>query len=198
MVSAVATEPNVDHITNKMGSTIIFGRFMLPDMTEHACQVLDITQQGAIFITATLPATNSSIVAYLEELGRVEVIAGEQVAGGFRVRYAATGSRLERLQQRIEWLRQKHEGAAEARRHPRFEPKDKHSSITLPDGRVYNCEVIDISISGAGIRTDILPAIGTFVMLGKMKGKVVRYLENGVAIEFMKQLEKSDLTQGAA
>ncbi len=56
MGSALAEEPNVDHITNKMGSSIIFGRFMLPDMTEHACQVLDITQQGAIFITSTLPA----------------------------------------------------------------------------------------------------------------------------------------------
>ncbi len=38
--------------------------------------------------------------------------------------------------------------------------------------------------------------MGTFVMLGKMKGRVVRYLENGVAIEFMKALEKSDLTSG--
>ena len=84
---------------------------------------------------------------------------------------------------------------AETARDPR---RVQHIERTLPDGRVYNCEVIDISISGAGIRTDILPAIGTFVMLGKMKGKVVRYLENGVAIEFMKQLEKSDFTQGAA
>jgi len=197
-VSALAIEENVDHITNKMGSSIIFGRFMLPDMTEHACQVLDITPEGAIFISSTLPAHNSNIVSYLEELGRVEVIAGEPVAGGFRVRYAASGSRLERLRQRIEWLRQKNAGASEARRHPRFEPKDKHSSITLPDGRVYNCEVIDISISGAGIKTDILPALGTFVMLGKMKGRIVRYLGNGVAIEFMKQLERTDLNANAS
>jgi len=197
-VSALAIETNVDHITNKSGSNIIFGRFMLPDMTEHACQVLDVTAHGAVFITATVPAPNSSIVAYLEELGRVEVIAGEQVAGGFKVRYAATGSRLERLQQRIEWLKQKNDGAVEARRHPRFEPKDKHSSITLPDGRVYNCEVIDISISGAAIKTDVLPSIGTYVMLGKMKGRVVRYLDTGVAIEFIKQLDRNDIASSVA
>ena len=197
-MSALAIETNVDHITNKSGSSIIFGRFMLPDMTEHACQVLDVTAHGAVFITATVPAPNSSIVAYLEELGRVEVIAGEQVAGGFKVRYAATGSRLERLQQRIEWLKQKNDGAVEARRHPRFEPKDKHSSITLPDGRVYNCEVIDISISGAAIKTDVLPSIGTYVMLGKMKGRVVRYLDTGVAIEFVKQLDRNDIASSVA
>ena len=197
-MSALAIETNVDHTTNKSGSNIIFGRFMLPDMTEHACQVLDVTAHGAVFITATVPAPNSSIVAYLEELGRVEVIAGEQVAGGFKVRYAATGSRLERLQQRIEWLKQKNDGAVEARRHPRFEPKDKHSSITLPDGRVYNCEVIDISISGAAIKTDVLPSIGTYVMLGKMKGRVVRYLDTGVAIEFIKQLDRNDIASSVA
>ena len=197
-MSALAIETNVDHITNKSGSSIIFGRFMLPDMTEHACQVLDVTAHGAVFITATVPAPNSNIVSYLEELGRVEVIAGEQVAGGFKVRYAATGSRLERLQQRIEWLRQKNDGAVEARRHPRFEPKDKHSSITLPDGRVYNCEVIDISISGAAIKTDVLPSIGTYVMLGKMKGRVVRYLDTGVAIEFVKQLDRNDIASSVA
>ncbi len=197
-MSALAIETNVDHITNKSGSNIIFGRFMLPDMTEHACQVLDVTAHGAVFITATVPAPNSNIVSYLEELGRVEVIAGEQVAGGFKVRYAATGSRLERLQQRIEWLKQKNDGAVEARRHPRFEPKDKHSSITLPDGRVYNCEVIDISISGAAIKTDVLPSIGTYVMLGKMKGRVVRYLDTGVAIEFVKQLDRNDIASSVA
>ena len=197
-MSALAIETNVDHITNKSGSSIIFGRFMLPDMTEHACQVLDVTAHGAVFITATVPAPNSNIVSYLEELGRVEVIAGEQVAGGFKVRYAATGSRLERLQQRIEWLKQKNDGAVEARRHPRFEPKDKHSSITLPDGRVYNCEVIDISISGAAIKTDVLPSIGTYVMLGKMKGRVVRYLDTGVAIEFIKQLDRNDIASSVA
>lgn len=197
-MSALAIDTNVDHISNKSGSSIIFGRFMLPDMTEHACQVLDVSPQGATFITATVPAANSSIVAYLEELGRVEVLAGEAVPGGFKVRYAATGSRLERLQQRIEWLRQKNDGAVEARRHPRFEPKDKHSSITLPDGRVYNCEVVDISVSGAAIRTDVLPSVGTYVMLGKMKGRVVRYLDNGVAIEFVKQLDKTDLVRSVA
>ena len=197
-MSALAIETDVDHITNKGGSSIIFGRFMLPDMTEHACQVLDITADGATFITGTVPAANSNIVAYLKELGRVEVIAGVQVPGGFRVRYAASGSRLERLQQRVEWLRQKTAGATEARRHPRFEPKDKHSSITLPDGRVYNCEVIDISVSGAAIKTDILPSLGTYVMLGKMKGRIVRYVDNGVAIEFVKQLDKAVFTQNVA
>jgi PilZ domain len=167
---------------------VVFGRFMLPDMSEHACQVLDLTLEGATFITSDVPPVGLAIVAYLEDLGRVEVISGNPIPGGFQITYAATGSRLERLQQRITYLMERADGAPDQRRHPRFEPKDKHSSITMPDGRSYNCEVLDISVSGAGIKTDVMPALGTYLMIGKMKGRVVRYLENGFAIEFIKQV----------
>jgi hypothetical protein len=167
---------------------VVFGRFMLPDMSEHACQVLDLSLQGATFITSDVPPVGLAIVAYLEDLGRVEILSGIPVPGGFKVAYAATGSRLERLQQRITYLLERADGAPDLRRHARFEPKDKHSSITMPDGRSYACEVLDISVSGAGIKTDVMPALGTYLMVGKMKGRVVRYLENGFAIEFIKQL----------
>ena len=91
---------------------IIFGRFMLPDMSEHACQVVDLTSTGATFLTENAPAKGLALVAYLEEVGRVEAISREPVAGGFAVAFSLTGSRLERLQQRIQWLQQKQAGAA--------------------------------------------------------------------------------------
>ena len=59
----------------------------------------------------------------------------------------------------------------------------------LPDGRAYPCEVIDISVASAAIKTDVMPGLGTFLMLGRMKGRVIRYLENGVVIEFVKYLD---------
>lgn len=186
-MSALA-QTTADQSTSSAVKGVVFGRFMLPDMSEHACQVIDLTLQGATFITSDVPPLGLAIVAYLEDLGRVEVISGEAVAGGFRVNYAATGTRLERLHNRITYLLERADGAPDLRRHPRFEPKDKHSSITMPDGRSYACEVLDISISGAGIKTDVMPALGTYLMVGKMKGRVVRYLENGFAIEFVKQL----------
>lgn len=168
---------------------------MLPDMSEHACQVLDMTTAGATFITADVPAPGLPIVAYLEDLGRVEVTSGEPVQGGFRVSYSASGARLERLMQRIDWIQKRGTGGTiDQRRHPRVEPKDRNSVITLPDGRTYSCEVMDISVSGAAIKTSVMPSLGTFLMVGKMKGRVVRYLENGVAIEFVKQLATASLS----
>jgi PilZ domain len=177
---------------NSLG--IIFGRFMLPDMSEHPCQVVKLTTSGADFLTQNIAPKGLALVAYLEEVGRVEAISGEPIEGGFSVKFSLTGARLERLQQRIEWL-QKRETSdqPDGRRHPRYEPTEKQSQIALPDGRIYNCEVIDISLSGAAVKTEVMPSVGTFLMLGKMRGRVVRYLDHGVAIEFVKQLDRSNL-----
>ena len=84
---------------------------------------------------------------------------------------------------------------ADNRRHARYEPKDSTSHITLPDGRVYACEVIDISVSGAGVKVGVMPSLGTFVMLGKMRGRIVRYLDTGVAIEFVRPLDTVQLSE---
>ncbi len=191
-----ATAPALDVIDTQPlpVSHTLFGRYMLPDMSEHPCQVTDISITGATFITETPPPAGLPLVAYLEELGRIEAVSGETIAGGFRISFALKGSRLEKLESRIKWLSQRQAGDDEGRRHARFEPRDNQSQITLPDGRVYNCEVVDISLSGAGIKVDVMPSLGTYVMLGKMRGRIVRYLENGVGIEFIKQLERPQLT----
>jgi hypothetical protein len=173
----------------------LYGRYMLPDMSEHPCQVTNLTTTGATFLTDTIPDIGLSIVAYLEELGRIEAVSDKAVPGGFRISFALKGARLEKLESRIKWLGGEAANSDDGRRHARFEPRDSQSQITLPDGRVYNCEVIDISVSGAGITVDVMPSLGTYVMLGKMRGRVVRYLENGVAIEFAKPVQQA---QGAS
>jgi hypothetical protein len=180
------------------GANIVFGRFMLPDMSEHPCQVRDISGDGASFIAAHVPPPGLAVVAYIEELGRVEAVSGDPIVGGFEVKFTAAGARKDRLISKIEWLQKREVGGAENRRHPRYEPREKVSQLTLPDGRVYSCEVIDISVSGAAIKSDVMLSLGTYMMLGRMKGRVVRYLEQGVAIEFVKQLDKQLMQQHIA
>lgn len=177
-------------------NAIMFGRFMLPDMSEHPCQVTGLSLDGATFVTTHVPSGGQQIVAYLDGLGRVEAISADAVPGGFRVLFPVTGTKRERLSARLAWLANKDQATeAEQRRHARYEPKDTSSHITLPDGRVYPCEVIDISVSGAGVKVDVMPSLGTFVMLGKMRGRIVRYIDTGIAIEFVKPLERAQLSE---
>ena len=170
------------------GPIDIAARFMLPDQSEHACRVTKLSIGGAIFLTNKIPHIGLPIVAYIGDLGRIEATVGPATDGGFTIHYSLTGPRLERLQQRVKALLDSNTGIAQ-RRHLRVAPNDPYSHIKLPDGRIYPCEVLDISISSAAIKTDVIPGLGTFLMLGRMKGRVVRYLETGVAIEFVKQLD---------
>jgi hypothetical protein len=176
--------------------TVLFGRFMLPDMSEHPCQVLNLSADGATFISAEVPQGGQQIVAYVDDVGRIEAISAEPVAGGFKVVFPLKGPRRERLEQRLRMLADKDgESGVENRRHARVQLTDSKSHITLPDGRIYPCEVHDISLSGAAVKVSVLPSLGTHVMLGRMRGRVVRYLDTGIAIEFIKQLDRPNFAE---
>lgn len=181
---------------NGRSEQVLFARYMLPDMSEYPCQVGNLTIDGAVFLTSEVPQPGLQIVAYLDEIGRVEGLSGEPTTGGFTVNFTHTGARRERFATRLGWLSGKvDKGSVENRRHMRFEPAQSQSQIALPDGRVYPCEIMDISLSGAAIKVEVMPSIGTHIMLGKMRGRIVRYVGAGIAIEFLKPLDRAQLSE---
>jgi hypothetical protein len=160
---------------------------MLPDSTEHPCRISDLSPDGAVFLTGIEPPVGLSIVAYIDEIGRLEAVTGSPADGGFAVSFRISGPRRERIESRIRSLLEA--AGAEDVQPGLAKPANSASHITLPDGRTYPCEVIDVSLSGAALKAGVIPALGTHVLLGRMRGRVVRYLESGVAIEFTRQLD---------
>ena len=165
---------------------VLFGRFMLPDQSEHACSVVGLSVKGAEIRAAHLPTYGMPLIAYLEHFGRIEGIAKEATVNGFRLEFALTGARRERFLSRQAWLGTKHAGAAQdVRLYNRRQLTGARSRVVLSDGRDYPCEIIDVSLTGAAVTSTVLPALGSKVYLGKMLGSVVRYLDNGFALEFL-------------
>lgn len=176
-------------------SKVLFGRFMLPDQTEHACSVVGVDVTGAEFRSSCLPPYGQTLIAYLEQIGRIECVAQEATPDGFRVEFVLTGARKERFLTRQKWLVSKSaEQVQEERQYNRRQMDGAQSRITLLDGRNYPCEVIDVSLTGAAVAIAVLPAIGSKVYLGKMLGKIVRYVENGIALQFMTELRGVNLS----
>lgn len=163
---------------------------MLPDSSEHPCQVARLSPEGAVFLTAIEPPAGLGIVAYIDDIGRIEAVTGDRVEGGFAVSFRLGALRRERIESRIRSLQASaDDDEVQHRRDPRNEVASSASHITLPDGRIYACEVIDVSVSGAAVNIHVMPALGTSILLGRMRGRVVRYLESGIAIEFNTQLD---------
>lgn len=169
-------------------------RLLLGGGRELHCDVTAIDPDSALFLTPERPATGTPLVAYIDEVGRIDGAVAEAGDNGFWVTFSFAASRQARFARHLRWLIRRDRGLAAAeRRHTRFEAGGKKINFSLPGGREQPCELIDISLSGAGLRSRIRPSVGSPVALGRMKARVVRHLEDGFAVEFLTPLARSDL-----
>jgi hypothetical protein len=163
----------------------LYGRFMLEDRSEHPCQVIDMSPGNVALRTERRGELGEKIIAYLDHIGRVEGVLTRNLEDGFAMTVIASERKRDKLAAQLTWLANKHElDLPEDRRHERVAPRNPNSVLRISDGRQYKCRIIDLSLSGAAIEIDIRPAIGVQVMLGTMRGQIVRHFDEGIAIEF--------------
>ena len=174
----------------------ILGRYMLADKREFPCQVLEMSPGDAVVIAPVPGQIGERVVAYLDHVGRIEGSILESADGGFVMDVLGTARKRDKLAAQLTWLANKDIlDLPEDRRHERVVPDNRHSTVILDDGRRYNCKIIDISLSGAAIELAVRPAMGTPVTLGRMRARVIRHFQNGVAVEFASTQEMLTVVQ---
>ena len=174
----------------------LLGRYMLADRREFPCQVLEMSPGDAVVIAPVAGSPGEKVIAYLDHLGRVEGSILVQIDGGFVMDVIASTRKRDKMAAQLTWLANKDIlDLPEDRRHERVVPDNRHSTVVLDDGRRYNCKIIDISLSGAAIELAVRPAMGTPVTLGRMRARVVRHFQNGVAVEFAAAQEMLTVVQ---
>jgi len=163
----------------------IYGRFMLEDRTEHPCQVVDMSPGNVALRADRVGEPGEKVIAYLDHIGRIEGVVTRRLEDGFAMTVIASERKRDKLAAQLTWLANKHElDLPEDRRHERVAPRNPMSVLQFMDGRQYQCRIIDLSLSGAAVEIDVKPAIGMQVVLGTMRGQVVRHFDDGIAIEF--------------
>ncbi|WP_099866498.1 PilZ domain-containing protein [Pararhizobium haloflavum] len=184
---APASTPVVGDNRFQSVSINVPGRLMCADFSEHDCVAAQMSPGDVQFLCAARPRPNERIVAYLDHLGRVEGRVASLESDGFTIELNATVRKREKLAAQLTWLANKHElGLPEDRRHERYAPRNPRAEISLDDGRRYACRIIDLSLSGAAVEIEVRPALGTPVVLGTMRGRVVRHFQEGIALEFIR------------
>jgi hypothetical protein len=174
----------------------VLGRYMLADRREFPCQVLEMSPGDAVVIAPVAGQAGEKVIAYLDHIGRVEGAIIEPSDGGFVMDLAASPRKRDKMAAQLTWLANKDIlNLPEDRRHERVVPDNRHSTVVLDDGRRYNCKIIDISLSGAAIELAVRPAMGTPVTLGRMRARVVRHFQDGVAVEFTSAQEMLTVVQ---
>ena len=162
------------------------GRFMRSDKAEYTCRLLDISVGGAAMQSPQGVSVGEHVVAYFDEIGRIDGPVVRLIDGGFAMQIVATQHRREKLAAQLTWLvNRKVLGIPEARRHERMVPRNLDSTLTFPDGSQMEVRILDVSISGALVALEQRPPIGTELQLGRLRARVARHHDNGVALQFV-------------
>ncbi len=174
----------------------LLGRCMFPDQRECPCQVSEISPGDASIISPFGAEVGERVIAYIDNIGRVEGVILEKTEQGFLMSISASQRKRDKLADTLTWLANRHVlSLDEDRRHLRRTPKRSETSIVLSDGSSHSVRVIDMSLSGAAISTNLRPPIGSPVRLGRLGARIVRHFDDGIGIEFMRLMSDTAIEQ---
>lgn len=163
-------------------------RYLDSDGVEQSGQLINISGSGIAVQSSHLPGIDTPIICYLDSLGGYEGVVCRHLKSGFAVKFVSTKTTQEKLVERImAAANDMFEDIRQVRRHVRV-TVEQSAHFEIEDGTQCVCTVIDLSASGVSIKSDYLPEIGTKIKIGQMKGKAVRHIEDGFAVEFSETL----------
>ena len=192
------TTPNADHCSDpcriapdrrryKRVELNLLGRFMRASKNEFPCRLIDISVGGAAISSPVTVEDNEQIVAYFDHLGGLEGRVVRTMDDGFAIEFNATVHRRQKLAAQLTGLiNEELIEVADLRRrgHDRIKLDSKKLNIKYDDGGSEECEAIDVSISGASLQSKTRPALGSKVIVGKLRAEVVRHHERGFGVAF--------------
>ncbi len=149
---------------------------------EFDCRVINISPQ-AIGLSAPVTGTVGEwVIVRFEQFGTFEGPILKKVDRGFVMRIVATNEERGKVAATIAWINDK--TMPEGRRHRRVVPRNPDSTLSLADGRIMGCQVLNYSASGAALSAEVTPAIGEILKVGRVIGRVVRHFNGGFAVRF--------------
>ena len=152
-----------------------------------ACRTSRVSPFRMMVAVPVVGRVGDSISSYFGDFGKLEGLISDTTQGGFLLELAMTTSMREKFASKLTWLekKQKDPSIPDSRKQARIIPANPHSTLTLADGSVHSCFVIDMSIGGAAVSADVQPEIGTPLAVGACIGRVVRLLPDGFAVKFV-------------
>jgi len=169
---------------------------MPSDRREFDCVTIDISPGGIAFQADAAVRQAERIVAYLNQIGRLEGTVARTFQGGFAIQMRLPQAKRERLADQLTWLANRAAlGLPEDRRHERLTPIQQNTTVRLPNGTAYAATLADVSMSGAAIFVDAQPAAGASVVVGSTVAQVVRLIDGGIAVEFARPIRPEDFAE---
>jgi hypothetical protein len=174
----------------------LFGRYMLESHEEYPCQTIEMSP-GDMRLSGPVKAQiGENVVVYLDEIGRFAGVATRRDDEGFSIVMRSSPGKRDKLADQLTWFANRHRlGVADDRRHERIVPLMQRAIVKLPSGVEHLVKILDVSLSGVGVQTDVRPPFGSEIIVGSTPVIVVRHFENGIAGQFRRPLAVNELDE---
>ena len=196
--SRKSQESDADRRKHRRIETPLKARFMNEVGDEESCLVVNISAGGALVKTKQPPAFGEFVVIYIDRVGRFEGRVIRSSGTSFAVNYEKKRQRNAKTADSLTELVNLGSRAQDRRTSPRIK-QDAPAKVYFEDGRIKDCAILDISLTGASIKISPRPPLGDRLILGRMNAKVVRRHETGVGVVFTGAAERiSDVIEETA
>jgi len=170
------------------------GRFLTPDKSIHDCKIRNFTLTGAVLTDCKTVADNTPITLYVDGIGRFKATVTGSFDSEMEIRFDLSRCKPKALKSLFA-KDDEAQSAADRRRHTRTKPQTIAKVLSLPDGQTMECEVADVSLSGALVKLDICLPIGAIVQIDGCPARVVDRREDGLVLRFADELDVATMSQ---
>lgn len=161
------------------------GKIFVPaEETTLDCEVIDLSAGGAGVKCGEFPPAASYVVLYAEGFGRFEAVVMRVVDGVLGLRFVCSDAKIESLIEKLKAYVETGSVAATALRSYRRLHGASFPQFTRVSGERVDCEVLDISLTGALLKTRARLAQGEMILIGQLAARVVRQEDDCFGVVF--------------
>jgi hypothetical protein len=178
------------------------GQYTLPNwydpegkLRTFSCRTSRVSPYRMMVDVPVVGKVGDYLTSFFPDFGKLDGTISDTRPGCFLLELDVTYAMREKLANKLTWLEGKLNDPQifDRRAHPRVIPARSRSTLTLADGAIHECNVIDMSVSGAAISNPLPLEIGTALAIGACVGRIVRVFAGGFAIEFVEVQNQYDL-----
>ncbi len=182
---------------------VVDGHYTLPNwydpegrLRTFACRTNRVSPYRMIVDVPVVGKVGDYLSSYFKDFGKLDGRISDTKRGSFLLELDVNTATRQKIADKLVWLEQKQKDpdkVVELRRTPRIIPAKPHTTLTLADGAVHECFIIDMSVAGAAVSSAVQLEVGTPLAIGACVGRVIRPFPSGFAVQFIEKQHYHDL-----
>ena len=166
-------------------------------LRSFACRTKRVSPFRMIVDVPVVGKVGERLTSYFQDFGEFQCTISATMKSGFLMELDMTRARRAWMSEKLTWLEKKQKDASvqEFRHDARFVPQVSHTVLTLADGNIHPCFIIDVSTAGVAVSSEYDPPLGTPLAVGACVGRVMHKFEHGFAVRLAEKQHRDDLVR---